>query len=340
MPVNTSPLLQPQWPLFIVYPLSVAFFWSAYLVGLEPLCRWLLPGQYGSFNQFNQKCFRQNLLSGLHTLLSAVCLSCALLTDRNLIFGDARLYPHTSFLLYLDISMSFGYFSYALPMSVVMAKAGFPYGSRVMVAHHSLVALAQANFLLTRYPSGYMAASGLLFELTNVFFVPHVILLQLSANLPRVRTLLGVALLIVYTLGRCVLCGILCIMSFFDLRRFSPPCGGAGWPFALLGLSCFYGLLGISWYWYATSILPALHQGLQQACGEMYYHACCPGVVRRVLWRHLTREGRASAEEARLRFKALQELREEAGGDRTSTSSMTSSRTAEMCGDRRTCDAH
>ena len=56
MPVNTSPLLQPQWgPLFIVYPLSVAFFWSAYLVGLEPLCRWLLPGQYGSFNQFNQK---------------------------------------------------------------------------------------------------------------------------------------------------------------------------------------------------------------------------------------------------------------------------------------------
>ena len=307
----SSPLLQPQWPLFAVYPLSVSFFWSAYLYG-APLCRWLLPGQYDSLNEFNQKCFRQNILSGLHTLLSTICLSSALFGDQSLIFGDRKLYPHDSFLLYLDISMSFGYFSYALPMSVVMAKAGFPYGSRAMVAHHSLVALAQATFLVTRYPSGYMAASGLLFELTNVFFIPHVILLQLSANLPRIRTALGIALVLVYTIGRCIVCTVLAVQSLFDLGRFSPPCGGAGWLFAVLGLLAFYGLLAISWYWYVQTILPSLHQGLQKACGDTYYHACCPASVRSVVWRRCTKAGRESANQAAQRFKALQELREEA----------------------------
>ena len=261
------------------------------------------------FSQFNEKCWRQNVLSGVHTLLSLCFLLGALLCDRGLVFGDARLYPHDSLLLYVDISMSLGYFSYSLPISIVMASAGFPFGSRVMVLHHAFVVVAQSTFLLTQYPSGFMAASGFLFELTNLFFIPHVLLMQLSAP-EGPRTLLGVALVLVYTLARCVACTALALTSVADLGRFAPPLPSA-WIFAMVGLICFYGLLAISWYWYVATILPALHRGLQQALGDEYYHACCPAPVRRAVWRRFTSEGRDRDATAQLRLQALQELRSE-----------------------------
>jgi len=158
-----------------------------------------------------------------------------------------------------------------------------------------------------------MAASGFLFELTNVFFIPYVLLQQLGAA-ETVRTALGAVLVVVYTLARCVACTALAVQSLHDLGRFAPP-RAACWLFAAVGLGCFYGLLLISWYWYAVSILPALHAALKQRLGDTYHHACCPAAVRRVAWRRLTREGRESTSEARLKFRALQELRGEIAAD-------------------------
>ena len=59
------------------------------------------------------------------------------------------------------------------------------------------------------------------------------------------------------------------------------------------------------------SILPSLHEGLQSALGETYYHSCVPAPLRRALWRRLTREGREADAEVRMRLKALRELRAE-----------------------------
>ena len=298
-----------QIAVFIVYPIATGFFWSCYLFLLAPCCRRLLPKRYASFNAFNKRCFHQNMLSGLHTFLSAGCLAAALLRDRSLAFGAARLYPHDSFLLYVDIAMSLGYFSFALPISVVMSTAGFPYGSRLMVAHHALVVVAQSTFLLTGYPSGYMAASGLLFELTNIFFVPHLLLVQLSAA-ASARHALGLCLAFVYTLSRCFACMALALCSVADLRAFAPPLA-AGWLFASIGLASFYGLLLISLYWYVQSVLPSVHTGLRQLLGETYCHHCFPVELRRALWHTVTYEGRERSAESRLRFRALQELRAE-----------------------------
>ena len=306
-----------RWPLILLYPLSASFFWLAYLRLTATFATRYLPHRFGRMNAFNQKCFRQNLLSGLHTCISAILLFIALITDPALSGGGRRLYPSDSKVLYADIAMSLGYFSYALPISVVMAKAGFPYGSYLMVAHHALVVGAQSTFLLTQYPSGYMAASGFLFELTNVFFIPHVLLIQLEGEGGAGQTALGVALVIVYTLARCVACSYLAMLSVGDLARFAPV-HAASWLPCLVGLFCFYGLLLISWWWYVSAILPALHKGLQGALGDTYHHLCCPAPLRRCVWRHLSAEGRAQAASARQRFAALKELQAEmgsAGGD-------------------------
>ena len=36
-------VLRPRWPLAVLYPASVCFFWACYLRLLAPLSRWLVP---------------------------------------------------------------------------------------------------------------------------------------------------------------------------------------------------------------------------------------------------------------------------------------------------------
>ena len=66
-----------RWPLLVVYPCSAAFFWLMYLLALPALSRRLLPVRYGQFNAFNERCWRQNINSLVHTSV-AVVLLCAL----------------------------------------------------------------------------------------------------------------------------------------------------------------------------------------------------------------------------------------------------------------------
>jgi len=232
----------------------------------------------------------------------------------------ARLLPRANLLLYADIAMSLGYFSFSLPMSVYMAfvlKAGFPYGSPLMVCHHVMVLVAEVTFLLTGYPAFYMAASGWLFELTNVFFIPHVLMQQLRMS-GTLATVNGVGLILIYTACRSLACTALVFLSLADLAAFDPPAGAYSWLSALVGLCCFYGLTIISWYWYVTSVVPALHGGLQRALGDTYYMPCVqlvPARLRQLLWSKCTPTGRAREREAQRKFRALRELRNEIAAD-------------------------
>ena len=189
------------------------------------------------------------------------------------------------------------------------ARTAVPYGSPVMCLHHLLVVVAQATFLLTQYPGFYMAASGALFELTNVFFIPHVLMIQLEVH-GTWPLLNGLMLVLVYTVARVGACTSLAVLSVYDLRHFAPTPPG-GWLAACVGLACFYGLLCMSWYWYMTSILPALHSGIVEAFGEEYYHACVPASLRQLAWRVCSPEGREAEREAKERLVAMQQLRNE-----------------------------
>ena len=291
---NAIGAFNTRWPLYTVYPCAAAFFWLSYLVLLPAFSRWAVPVRYGKFNAFNERCWRQNLNSLLHTSL-AVCLLCAVLLTDDEIFSR-RLYQHDNLLLYFDISLSLGYFTFALPMSVYMAfvlKAGFPYGSPIMSLHHTLVVLAQATFLLTQYPAFYMAASGALFELTNVFFIPHVLMIQLEVSGP-LQQANGLLLVLAYTVFRVVACTAICVLSLGDFASFTPP-HPSGWAAALVAMGCLYGLTTMSWYWYVRDIVPALHAGLQETLGDEYHHTCCSAPLRQWAWRTLTAEGREHA---------------------------------------------
>lgn len=156
------------------------------------------------------------------------------------------------------------------------------------------------------------AISGALFELTNLFYVPMVLMLQLDVEglAPRVC---GLLLVVAYSLFRVLACSALCLLGASDFACFSAPQPSASLA-AATGLLCFSGLTCMSWYWYLADILPAFHRGVQEVVGETYYHSCCPACVRRFFWRHCTADGRSwlrGMEDQRQTLIALRKEREE-----------------------------
>ena len=84
--------------------------------------------------------------SGVTTTEEAV----APMTDGGL-WAD-RLGRRANLLLHVDISLSLGYFSFALPISLHMVlglKARKPYSSPQLCLHHAMVVVAQLTFLLS-----------------------------------------------------------------------------------------------------------------------------------------------------------------------------------------------
>ncbi|KAL1504540.1 hypothetical protein AB1Y20_010942 [Prymnesium parvum] len=289
--------MAPPWALAL---LSGGFFWLSYLYALPALCKRLLPDAYGAFNPFNRRCFVQNLCSMAHTTLAFPLLAAALLTEPQLL--AARLSPARSRLLDVDVSLSLGYFSLSLPLSLYMRfalGARAPYASALLCLHHALVVVAQLAFLATRRPPFYMACSGVLFEASNLVYIPHILRTQLRADATRLSAAL---LFLTYTLTRVLGVTALVPLSLADLRAAEP----AEAP--LVPLLCLYGLLLISWVWYVRDLLPAAHAGLQEWWGETYYHACYPRAVRMLVWTRCTADGRSHAVQRR----ALRELRMEA----------------------------
>ena len=155
-----------------------------------------------------------------------------------------------------------------------------------------------------------MGTTGLLFELTNVFFIPHVLMEQLRSTQTLLRTLNGLMLVITYTCCRALACTILAVLMTLDLSRLDPPNAG-GWLAYTLLLCCLYGLLGMSWYWYVGSILPSLHAELQERFGEDYLHSLVPAYVRQLAWRWCTQAGRDQREQDEEKRRVVAELRKD-----------------------------
>lgn len=299
-----------EWPLWTVYPTMLAFNYCMYLAVLPRLCTRFLPGRYGSFSRFNRMCFRQNVLSALHTLLACALLGTVLVTDETI--AKDRLGVNHSILLYAEIAASFGYFGFALPVAAHMnfvLGAGPPFTSPSMVVHHAMVATAQATFLLTGRPAWYMACSGVLFEATNVFYIPHVLLVQLRRTGTRLAAVNSALVFLAFSACRICLCTALAVASLSDLSSLVAP--ASDWAAVLTGLGCFYGLLLLSWWWYARDVLPALHRQLQSALGDTYHHRFVPAPARRWAWRNLSSEGRERSRELEHQARVLRELRDE-----------------------------
>lgn len=159
--MDTSSGVSPLSAAIVIWPAAATFYWVSYSLLLPPLCKWLIPASYASFNRFNSICFRQNINSAMHSCIAVVTLVLVLASNHDVI--ESRLGRSTSTLLYVDICLSLGYFSFALPASIHMTyvlKAGLPYASPSLVFHHVLVMVAQITFIVFRQPQVRWKASA------------------------------------------------------------------------------------------------------------------------------------------------------------------------------------
>lgn len=267
---------------------------------------------YSSYGDLERRCFLQNLCASLHTYGVVGALFVVFASDHGL--RESGLAPYYSAAAYADVAVSLGYFLFVLPWSLdmyVRRGARPPYTGLDMVFHHVVVVIAELAYLLTQAGAWYGAVALLLFELTNWFFLPHLLLTQLGRAGGVVWTVLGALL---------VLCFIACRIfagTWLGMRLLVDVAGsasagnsGGGGGGAIVLLLCFWAILLLSYFWLAARILPALHRRLQAVCGEEYHHAIVPRRVR--VWAtKLSPQARAMRVEQARRMQALREMQAE-----------------------------
>ena len=205
--------------------------------------------------------------------------------------------------------MSLGYFSYALPISVVMAKHGFPFGSHVMVLHHLFVC-RRAEHLFAQHATLRLhgrlwlplRADECLLRSTRPAIPAR---RQPAENASDTRTQPR-RRLHARTLRRLL---SPCAIEYTRLESLQSSVGrllAGGAPRHALFLRASAHLMVLVFPGHTPKLA---RRAKRSPRGETYYHACCPQYVRSFAWRWLTRDGR----EARRQLGALQELRQEVG---------------------------
>ena len=298
-------LVHVHWPLYTVFPISSIFFWTTYLL-LRSVPR-LQPELYTRWNHFNQRCYAQNVNSVAHTLLVVGSLFAVLIGEHEV--RDAGLRPYYSKVAYFDVSVSLGYFSFALPWSCHMyfwLGARAPYTRFSLCVHHALVFTAEGVYLLTQYCPWYGALALALMEFTNWFYVPHVLLTQLGRR-GMAWTVIGILFVLAYTGCRVVACTYLAVVFARDVAEYEPHQETSWWVPVGLSLGCFYGLLGLSFFWFYKDLVPNAHIELKALFGDDYLLCCCPGSVRELIARN-SPEAREKRKKAAAQMRMVREM--------------------------------
>ena len=237
-------IFQAHWPIYSVYPACTAGFWLWYL--FSPRFPVLLPTEYKFWQPMDQKTWRQNTASAVHTLVVVTSLIVVLLMDDGL--RAANLNPYYNVWLYCSACISLAFFSFAFPWSLYMnfvLKAGKQYTTIKLCVHHGLVLLALLVYVTTQYCARQGALGVLLMDFTNLFFLPHLLLSQLQKQHLVYWTVNGVCFILSYTATRMIGCTWLSIGFAYEASQFEPE-DEAGWAAVLLSLACLWLLLFLS----------------------------------------------------------------------------------------------
>lgn len=276
-------IIQLHWPLYYVFPACTAGFYVWYLV--SPMYPALLPRAYAQWHELDKKCWRQNTASAVHSLIVVSSLIGIQASDPEI--AIAGLSPYYNWWLYVTASISLAFFSLAFPWSLYMyffLKARQPYTRLSLCVHHMVVVSALLVYLLTQYCPHQGALAILLMEITNWFYVPHLLLTQLGHK-GTLWTANGICFVIAYTSCRIFACTWLAIQMVIDVARFNPP-QDVGWAAISVSLGSLYVLLYLSFFWFIADVAPTTHNALKDLLGEDYHRRCCPAKLRALASHH------------------------------------------------------
>ena len=271
-------LLAPRWPILVAYPVSTLFYYALYH-GLRPC-----DAKQRNWPDANWRLFRQNVCALVHSYALVLLLTIVLVVDGSEL-QRAGLRPFYSPLAYIAVGMSLGYMSMTLPWSLKM-YLGTPQERAstrpTLIVHHAFVVLAELVYILTLTSPWYGSLSLVMFEVSNLFLMPHHLMTQLGYH-GRLHFLNGLLFFVTCTFVRVLGCLVLGVVYAVDVLRYRDD--GAGYGAGLhvaLGLSLvsFWVILMLSAYWYWRDVLREVHKEFKQAFGEKYWLRCCACVRR------------------------------------------------------------
>ena len=157
-----------SWPIYAVYPASVAFFASFYLSGPRfwP-CIAGIGKAYRTMSDINQMCWRQNVCALVHAVVVVNLLVAAIAIDPYL--REYRpIHPYHSLIGYTALCVSLGYFTFAIPWTyrLYFCKGERQATNLSLVIHHAVVWIGALSYLLGRTCALYGAVAFACMEFT------------------------------------------------------------------------------------------------------------------------------------------------------------------------------
>lgn len=263
--------LRPKWPLYIVCPAATLIFWVMYLWGWRWVTRLKLRDKYDSMAPMNQRCWRANCNSFVHTWCVVGTLAGAFASDSDLT-GMRTLHQHYSEPGYIALCISLGYFAFAIPWSynLYFIEKKREVVQLGMVFHHACVMAGCLVYLLGLVCALFGAVAFACMEFTNCFFIPHILAEQMQHEGSLLMTINGALLVLSYVGCRIVICTWVGVLFAIELADFASD-SALEWVFVIIAFTIYAAVLLLSWCW-----LPKVLTELKNGLAELgLWPSCC-----------------------------------------------------------------
>lgn len=236
--------MEPVTALLCVFPTSCAFFWLLY-AWLWPLLLPICSTRYLTLSHPSRCSVRQNLVAWVHAVVVVLWIAAgmwgstlSITTPRNIS-------------LYSAFCFSLGYFCFAVPWTLWWMRRpdGEGMTSQPLLVHHLLVLLCLVVLMAKDVCSMYGGLGFVLFELSNWFYCPHLMMTTLGLRGCSFY-LVSAAFFLTFLVCRLPLAGYATLHYTTELcvLGLSPP--RASYGLAWGGLFAFWFMWLLSIYWF------------------------------------------------------------------------------------------
>lgn len=229
-----------------------------------------LRAAYEGMAFMNQRCWRANCNSFVHAWCVVGMLGASFASDSEL-RELHMLHPHYSAPGYIALCISLGYCCFAIPWSYRIhffekKNDVVPFG---MVVHHACLLVGCLVYLLGLVCAPYGAIAFGCMELTNCFYVPHILAEQVQHDGSLLMTINDALLAIFYIGCRIVICSWVGILFVFELADVHTESSLEG-AFIITAFTIYASVLLLSWIWF-----PRVLRELKRGLAELGFQLSC-----------------------------------------------------------------
>lgn len=238
------------WPLYTVYPIATIGFYVNYLVVFPSVAQRVLKTRYERLDKVSKLCFIANLGSIVHSYAVVLLILIALASDVQM--RMTRVMPHINMVGYSAVCFTLAYFSLSLPWNLYMRYSLKRHDvvPGPMLVHHVMVVVGAGVYIVSGVCAFYGAVAFFCMELTNLFFVPRVVVDIIGGRIDGpLCTVNGILLVLTFVLFRVGVTTAAAVVFTIDLTQLDASASALELVCIVIAYVTFLGVLLLSWIW-------------------------------------------------------------------------------------------